>query len=120
MDSPKGGKSGIRRAFARMTSTEAGEDDFGVRSCVAFAISAVLLWLLIESGILGHDDPLLFFLIMAWVLAIGGAVLLGAVFALAGISRAIDERRVPKYSLIGLILNVGPSGLLYLLLHFRA
>lgn len=123
MVSPQGGKSRIRRAFDLMTSSEPGVDEFGARSCAAFLVSATLFWVPRQFEILAHGDRdslILFVLTVVWFLAVCGTVLLGVVFAVAGIGRAIREKRVPVYSIIGLILNVTPGGFLFLVLFLRA
>jgi len=131
MVSPQGGKSGIRRIVGRITSARAGRDDFGARSCAAFAISMLLFWLLTivayaGSTVVGttlHADPpglIRGILTVVLLLSSIGAILLGVVFAIVGIGWAIWERRVPIYSIIGIILNVAPIVFFLLLAFFRA
>ncbi len=126
MVSAQGGKSRIRRIVGGITSTRPGSDDFGARSCAAFAISLVLCWLLTivtdqgapgvtpEPGLIG---PLLLIVVF---LGICGTNLLGVLFAIAGIGKAIWEKRIPIYSIIGIILNAVPSGFLLAILLLRA
>ncbi len=118
----QGGLSGIRRIVRGLASARAGKDDFGARSCAAFAISLVLFWLLGIVATTGPQEPGLLWpmLLVVFFLALISANFLGVLLALAGIGRAIWERRVPLYSVIGIVLNVAPSGFVLAILLFRA
>jgi hypothetical protein len=88
-----------------MTGVTAKGNIFGIASCIAFIVSAMIFY---------HVQKNVLFMYPGWDLAFGSASFVGVVLAITGIVKALLTKRFPIFSVIGIVLNIAPIGFMFL------
>ena len=88
-----------------MTLLNRPVDSLGIASCVAFIASAMIFY---------HVQKNILFMYPGWDLAFGASSFLGVVLGISGILNARATKSLPIFSVIGVVTNFLPVGIMLL------